>query len=216
MQHPSYYQTIQVSGKDAAKFLQGQITFDIEKVTNQQEQLAACCNIQGRVIALFFIIKNEESYLMTLPEDTIEPLITHLKKYAVFSKVEFQALDKTTTQIDDNAAQLEMIDKNIAEIIAVNSEKFTPHDLNLVEAGAISFDKGCYQGQEIVARMHYRGNPKQRLYKVEFDAERKPTVGDKLMAEQTTAGTVLQVAKTDTGSFVALASIKDKFADLFK
>ena len=39
-------------------------------------------------------------------------------------------------------------------------EKFLPHDINLPGLGGVSYDKGCYTGQEIVARMHYRGNPK--------------------------------------------------------
>jgi len=41
-----------------------------------------------------------------------------------------------------------------------NREKFLPHDIDLPNLGGVSFEKGCYTGQEIVARMHYRGNPK--------------------------------------------------------
>lgn len=39
-------------------------------------------------------------------------------------------------------------------------EKFLPHDINLPGLGGVSYEKGCYTGQEIIARMHYRGNPK--------------------------------------------------------
>jgi len=42
-------------------------------------------------------------------------------------------------------------------------ERFTPHELNLLAFEGVSFTKGCYTGQEIVARMHYRGKPKTAL-----------------------------------------------------
>lgn len=51
----------------------------------------------------------------------------------------------------------------IPEILEVQSEKFTPHMLNLDRLGAISFDKGCYTGQEIVARTQNLGSSKRRL-----------------------------------------------------
>ncbi len=45
-------------------------------------------------------------------------------------------------------------------------ERFLPHDLNLPELGAVNFQKGCYTGQEIVARMHYRGKPKRHMVQI--------------------------------------------------
>ena len=45
---------------------------------------------------------------------------------------------------------------------------FTPQELNYDQNGYISFSKGCYTGQEIVARMHYRGKPKKQLYLVKL------------------------------------------------
>lgn len=44
-------------------------------------------------------------------------------------------------------------------------DTFLPHHLNLDNLGALSFNKGCYLGQEIIARMHYKGNIKKHLYK---------------------------------------------------
>lgn len=42
--------------------------------------------------------------------------------------------------------------------------EFLPHDLNLIQLGAVSFTKGCFTGQEIIARMEYRGKPKKHLF----------------------------------------------------
>jgi folate-binding protein YgfZ len=50
-------------------------------------------------------------------------------------------------------------------VYAETIDKFLPHHLNCVEWEGVSFNKGCYLGQEIVARMHYKGNIKKHLYK---------------------------------------------------
>ena len=55
-----------------------------------------------------------------------------------------------------------------------DSSLYTTEELNLDLAGFVSFDKGCYTGQEIVARMHFRGRAKKRLYSVSFEAASEP------------------------------------------
>jgi len=52
-----------------------------------------------------------------------------------------------------------------------NCERFVPQHINLDLLGAISFSKGCYPGQEVVARMHYRGRIKHRVYRFGCDGE---------------------------------------------
>ncbi|MGJ8668832.1 MAG: YgfZ/GcvT domain-containing protein [Oceanococcus sp.] len=59
-----------------------------------------------------------------------------------------------------------------AQINAINQEKFLPQSLGIAELGGLHFNKGCYVGQEIVARVHYRGKSPQRLgYELEPSAE---------------------------------------------
>lgn len=52
---------------------------------------------------------------------------------------------------------------------SMTSEKYLPHQLNLDQLGAISFTKGCYTGQEIIARTEYRGKPKRRIHILELE-----------------------------------------------
>lgn len=66
-----------------------------------------------------------------------------------------------------------------AEITAATRDAFIPQMLNLQLVGAISFNKGCYTGQEIVARAHYRGQVKRHLYRAEVDAT-APAIGAEL------------------------------------
>lgn len=85
---------------------------------------------------------------------------------------------------------------------------FTPQALNMDLAGFVSFSKGCYTGQEVVARLHYRGQSKRRLAVYQCDAAR-PTLsrGDKIMdGEGNAAGEVLRSeALVNEGSVLALS-----------
>lgn len=65
---------------------------------------------------------------------------------------------------DDAPWQLCNMYSRLAYINEKTSGQFTPHMLNLEQLGAISFTKGCYTGQEIIARTHYRGTSKKRTY----------------------------------------------------
>jgi len=71
------------------------------------------------------------------------------------------------------------IDNNLPEIYRVTSEQYTPQVLNLdIDEIGVSFTKGCYPGQEVVARMHYLGKPKRRLFR--FQTKFKVSIGDSL------------------------------------
>lgn len=63
------------------------------------------------------------------------------------------------------------------------SGKYLPQDLSYDLAGWINFKKGCYTGQEIIARLHWRGTPKRRLYLAEFPGSDAPTPGDAVHLE---------------------------------
>ena len=85
----------------------------------------------------------------------IEVLQTSLQKYAVFSKVDLSITDKSIEQ-----STLELIQQRVAIILPETQEKFTPQAIGFEKIGGVSFDKGCYTGQEIIARVHYRGKTK--------------------------------------------------------
>jgi len=69
----------------------------------------------------------------------------------------------TTTQPDDSAWQLALIDSMVPAITENTCEKFTPHMLGLKNLDALSFTKGCYIGQEVVARTEHLGKSKRKL-----------------------------------------------------
>ena len=92
------------------------------------------------------------------------------------------------------------------------SEEFVPQMVNMDLINGVSFEKGCYTGQEIVARMHYLGKLKKRCYKINIDTDKKPETGDKLFAENARAGqntgAIVNVEKNPESGYDALAVIQ--------
>ena len=72
---------------------------------------------------------------------------------------------------DPELAELAEIELGIPALVAGLEEKYLPQMLNLDKLGAMSFDKGCYPGQEVIARVHHLGSVKRRLRR--FAAERR-------------------------------------------
>ena len=83
----------------------------------------------------------------------------------------------------------------IPEILDDQAKKYTPHMLNLDLLGAVSFDKGCYTGQEVVARTKFLGSSKRRLMR--YRTGGTVAVGDKLSDGEKDAGRVINVSGED-------------------
>ena len=86
-------------------------------------------------------------------------------------------------------------------------EAFVPQMTNLELVGGVSFQKGCYTGQEVVARMHYLGKQKRRMYRIQIAPGAEVRVGQALYAEdalEQAVGTLVEVAPLDQG-YEALA-----------
>ncbi len=93
-------------------------------------------------------------------------------------------------------------------ILPATQEQFVLPMLNLDLLGAVSFKKGCYPGQEIVARMHYLGKLKQRLCLAHIATNRVPQVADSLYSpdyEGQISGSIVNVSLAAQGGFDVLA-----------
>jgi len=102
------------------------------------------------------------------------------------------------SNFDSNLWEKACIDNDLPEIYLKTSEKFIPQALNLdIDEIGVSFTKGCYPGQEVVARMHYLGKPKRRL--VHFSSKYETTIGDLINVKDSkslkSSGVTLRVAK---------------------
>jgi hypothetical protein len=93
----------------------------------------------------------------------------------------------------------------IPQVYAATSESFVAQMLNLDLLGAIAFDKGCYTGQEVIARAHYRGRVKRRLQRWHHAGAGSLAPGDTARARDGRALGVVRVAATVNGGQELLA-----------
>jgi folate-binding protein YgfZ len=94
----------------------------------------------------------------------------------------WQRLSSKLTPVGRDAWPLLDILNGIPTVYAPTSERFVPQMTNLQLIDALSFKKGCYPGQEVVARMQYLGKLKRRMYRFEFEAAAAPEPGTEIVA----------------------------------
>ena len=219
---------IRVSGKDNKKFLQGQLTNDIEKLSDRFMNTSYCTH-QGKVIVNIQVFLSEEDVILLLSKSLSKYFIEKISKYILMSDVKFMLYnevtalwslgdkakelmreykieeDKLCSKISETEYVINMCMENSYQIryINLNSsntskfeynelsetqtclidlfrlhtrlkidniEKFIPQVLNSDELETVSYKKGCYTGQEVIARTHYLGNVKKHTYLVIIDA----------------------------------------------
>ncbi|MFZ9609513.1 MAG: YgfZ/GcvT domain-containing protein [Methylococcales bacterium] len=258
-----------VSGKDAAKLLQGQITCNINDINETKSSLGALCNPKGRTITTFLLIKTTDAFLMVLPKELLESVKKRLQMYILRSAVTLTdssetlcliGLSDSTTQptglfatsqlgiisinlstnknrqlvIADADKAIELWSKRVDNedyhpensdqwlyqdivsgipwLTTETSEEFIPQMLNLDQLGAISFNKGCYTGQEIIARTHYLGKTKRTLYLAEchsaFTPKPNSTIIDNSSGTEENIGKVLIAQRSTTLTPLELNKIK--------
>lgn len=100
------------------------------------------------------------------------------------------------------------IDAGQATVCAAIAEAFVPQQVNLERVDGVSFRKGCYPGQEIVARMHYRGKPSRRMYRLQTTAP-PPSPGTAVHNDdQREVGTVVDAQRAGDGLSRLLAVLQ--------
>ena len=225
---------LSVSGADATRFLQGQLTCDVAALQPGDSTLGARCNPKGRMQSSFRLLKlSEQDYLLAMAAELLAAQQADLAKYAVFFKVQLTeasdqwlrlglwgerldaglvaaGLDRESADATQGLAvpvsaamleiwlpasraasattalaaaaqpvtlndwQLQLIRAGIGQVCSQTRDSFIPQMLNLQQLGGVSFRKGCYTGQEIVARMQYLGKLKRRMYRLTWTGDTLP------------------------------------------
>lgn len=253
------HRVARIEGPDAAKFLQGQCTNDVDALGIGESQLSAHCNHKGRVISSFILSReSDSSFLLRFRENLADTAMAALQKYLVFSKATLSLTDLDVFVIiknepgdfpdfklhsaiasyhlqekhlelyipagsDIDLAQIvgvdailspdqwntELLRQGVYEVEQSTSEHFLPQELNYDCLGAVNFKKGCYTGQEVIARLHYRGEAKKRLRlgRVELTDVAIPTQVDVIDTEsnKSCGSVLLAVSAAEYGrDFLAL------------
>lgn len=228
-----------VSGPDAGKFLQGQLTCDVLTLADGETSFGASCTPQGRMRALFRLVRHGEQFLLLMPRAVVPSLLESLKKYAVFFKAQLRdasseyqlwgvlAAESIAGSADAlvvalpgaisrqllllpaaaaapalpgqaaAAAQWFAAEVLLGEpaVYPETVEKLLPHHANLPGVGGVSFSKGCYTGQEIVARMEYRGKIKTHLQPARLASTEPVLAGSNVLSDGKAVGEVVRSAR---------------------
>ena len=96
------FSTLLCEGPDAEKFLQGQLTCDMQAVSANALTLACLLNLKGRVVACFWIRTVESGYLLVMPHGMADKLIQILSKYIVFSKATLKNATELLVHLTQN------------------------------------------------------------------------------------------------------------------
>ena len=118
------------------------------------------------------------------------------------SNVEAQqaALNTPIEKVDTAAWRLQHILAGQPSLFSATVEQFVPQMVNLQQAGGLSFTKGCYPGQEIVARMQYLGKLKRQMLRFSAEGSEAPPAGASITTgDDTDAGVVVDAVATDKG-----------------
>lgn len=235
--------TIVATGPGSKEFLQGQLSFDLDKLTESQIELASCNSAQGRVQAVVWLVQRSDAIVMLLPTSMVDTTLTRLRKYVLRARVRLEAgadrfavfaTDLSMSSVPDRAHvahaersyvqwpghrvlaiapstsgdsaaagrlqkwRLADIAAGLPQVHPETHEAFVAQMLNIDLLGGIGFDKGCYTGQEIIARTHYRGAIKRRMF--QFRAQcAPPPPGTRIVVSELHAGDVVEAVETDDG-----------------
>jgi len=201
-----------IEGPDAASFLQGYVTNDLASIQSEVGQPMAITNIQGRVIANGWSYGRTDRVNLAI-HPTVENIVCeHLNKYMVFAKSKVPdttAVVRLFEKPVEGGINLTPLNwylhtklnsaNNLDEMCVMaefpiitepTSGQFLPQMLALTDFGTVSFTKGCYLGQEIVARAEHRGAVKRKLKSIRMTDDLTP-VGTQILDENGKKCTVI-------------------------
>jgi folate-binding protein YgfZ len=221
---------ILLTGDEKVDYLQGQITADVNLLTNKNALLACHCDFKGKIWSVFYTFSWQDSILLVANNSVLDKSLSELNKYGVFAKVEITnqtdkwqitggsgpkfeiaikelfnelpAGDRTVISNDyglvmsieqpgqrylvlqpinaekhlvydmpqDNELwEIADIQAGLGDIRETTINEYVPQMINLQALNAIDFEKGCYMGQEVVARTKYLGRNKRAGFVLQSD-----------------------------------------------
>lgn len=175
----------EISGCDARTFLENQI---VSELTNDENVIySAICNPKGRILYSLLIFSQSDNYFIAVNDDLSDNFFHYvsLRKFRMDFKidktdyrVQCDSSEPDETQVSclslkqkDNTNSIAthdqfwrfLFESELPWITQATTELFIPQHVNFDQKNIIAFDKGCYPGQEIIARLHFIGKVKKRM-----------------------------------------------------
>jgi folate-binding protein YgfZ len=212
---------VRVAGPDAADYLQRMVSNDVEALGVGEACAALLLTAKARVIAPLVVLRraDDDFLLLTEPGHCDVESEEH-RSLLVFGGSDGFATDwpgagevldaayEPTLAEDD--LELRRIEAGVPRWEHEIDDRILPAEAGL-DATHISFSKGCYPGQEPVARLHFRGHPNRRLRVLELDE--LPEQDAPLLHDEREVGRVTSAARREDGTVVALAYVRTEVPD---
>lgn len=227
---------LSVTGKDAGAFLHNQLTQGILTLDVGAATFAALCQPKGRVMALFLVLAEDDGFRLLCRAELADGLVTYLSRFIFRDQVSinrendvrvvartesggggFTPLPGLTYGLAEGAAsgseeaedafRARELEAGVAWLEETTTEQFLPQMLGHEAIGALSFRKGCFPGQEIIARTRYLGALKRHPWSGRV-SERLPVepMDDVVLSGegQEARGVLVDQARHEDGSWQVL------------
>jgi folate-binding protein YgfZ len=196
----SHRGVFRVSGADKLDFLQGITSQDMRNVSPDKWLYGCFLTPQGKYLVDFFITAVGDDFLLDVDKALLSDFIKRLTMYKLRSKIMLEDVSAqyrihafknggqgfadprwnglgarliTTDDLPDDGDDyaLWLMQNGIPDTLDFERERTAMLEANMDLLNAISFDKGCYMGQELTARTHYRGLVKKRFLPLKFSGD---------------------------------------------
>ena len=227
---------IRVAGPDAADFVQRMVSNDVEALSAGEACAALFLTAKARVIAPLVVLRRAADDFLLLTEPGLGEVVRgHLARMRLRAECEIEpeehdsvlvfggggfatdwpgateALDAgLEPTLSDEELELRRIAAGVPRWEREIDDRILPAEAGLDETH-VSFSKGCYPGQEPVARLHFRGHPNRGLRVVELDE--LPEHDAPLHHDGREVGRVTSAARREDGTVVALAYVRTEVPD---
>jgi tRNA-modifying protein YgfZ len=222
---------LRVAGPDAADYLQRMVSNDVEALPVGDACPALLLTAKARLIAPVVVWRRgDDDFLVLTEPDLGEPVRALLTRMRLRAKCEIEPEEHTSALVfggegirTDFPGAVEVLDAELEPTLDADElerrrieagvprwgreldDRVLPAEAGL-DTTHISFTKGCYPGQEPVARLHHRGHPNRGLRVLEL-AE-VPEYDAELVHDGKVVGRVTSAARREDGSVVALAFVR--------
>jgi tRNA-modifying protein YgfZ len=228
---------VRVAGPDAADYLQRMVSNDVEALARGEACPALLLTAKARVIAPLVVLRRADDDFLVLTEPGLgEAVAAHLSRMRLRAQCEIESeehesallfggsggfatdwlgarevLDPTVAPtLSEEELELRRIESGVPRWEREIDGRILPAEAGL-DATHVSFSKGCYPGQEPVARLHFRGHPNRGLRVLQL--EEVPEYDASLLHDGREVGRVTSAARRDDGTVVALAYVRTEVPD---
>jgi folate-binding protein YgfZ len=228
---------VRVAGPDAADYLQRMVSNDVEALAAGEACPALLLTAKARVIAPVVVLRRgDEDFLLLTEPGLGEVVRSHLSRMRLRARCEIEPEQHEAALVfgggsgfaTDWPGAREALDAGLAPTLSEEElelrrivsgvprwereidDRILPAEAGLDETH-VSFSKGCYPGQEPVARLHYRGHPNRGLRVLQLDEVPEPDTP--LLHDGREVGRVTSAARREDGSVVALAYVRTEVPD---